>query len=236
MENSDFTIQNNDAEAEISLFELCRSVFKKIWLLLLVAAVASGLTFFVVTITEEDLYDSSYKSYLYADKTLFSSADAHSIIQMYDYIATNENILQRVIDDSGIDLSISQVEKMLSFKLDDKNTIVTVTVSAEDPAAVSSIAESLNKVVSAEIKAKVKGIQVETLVSPSQPMLNSSVNQPFTSAVMIGLLFFILTAVIVIIVEIAEDKVKGAAQLEERCGFVVLGTVPECGKHSVRRL
>lgn len=236
MENSDFTIQNNDAEADISLFELCRSVFKKIWLLLLVAAVAGGLTFFVVTITEEDLYDSSYKSYLYDDKLPFSSADAHSIIQMYDYIATNENILQRVIDDSGIDLSISQVEKMLNFKLDDKNTIVTVTVSAEDPAAVSAIAESLNKVVSAEIRAKVKGIQVETLVSPSQPVLNSSANQPFTSAAMIGLLFFILTAVIVIIVEIAEDKVKGAGQLEERCGFVVLGTVPECGKHSVRRL
>lgn len=237
MDSSDLTMQRKEPETEISIYELCKSILKKIWILLLVAAFAAGITYFAGSSGDEEVfYVSSYKSYLYAEKAPFESADARSIIRIYDYIATNENILDRVIEDSKLDLDGSEIKNMVSFEVDNSSTIITVKVKGEDPSVVYSLTESLNKVVSDELKDQIKNLRVETLVPPSQPALHSNSSSSLKISVMIGILFFILTAIVIIIAEIILDKVKSCSQLEDRTGIVVLGKVPDCRKISGRRV
>ena len=230
--DSDFT-ENNTAQ-EISIFELCKSVLKKLWLLVLVAVFSFCGTFFVSRNTDESFYLSSYMSYFYCEKELFTSSSLDNIIQVYSYIATNEDILNRVIEDAQVDLSVDEVRDMISFDIDSKNPLITVTVKGKDSGTVYSLAESLNKTVSDEITGKIKELKVDNLISPTLPEFHFISSSSIRSAINAAALSFIITIFVIIVMELYQDKVKNPLLLERRFGFVVLGNVPDYGKHSYR--
>ncbi len=247
MNNYEPVNRNNDIDVEINFLELCKSLLKRLWILLLAAAVAGSFAFFAVKSTESNSYISNYKNYFYTNDNLIevnagnivstpSTMDVPSLMQIYYYVATDSNILQRVNEKAELNLSAEEIKSMLSIDIDDKNTIVSVTVCGETPEEVYSVAETLNELAGAELMEKIEGCQIETIVSPSEPEIQVSGRAPVKYAVLAALLAFIITAVVIAVVEIAEDKVKNPVQLEERSGILVLGCIPDGKKLSCRKV
>lgn len=232
MDNSEFRIENKDAEVEISLWTLCKSVFKRLWILILVAAIAGSFAFFSAKSSVSSSYSSSYTNYFYVENNRTSSTDVRSIMQVYYYVATNDDILERVSNEINVGLSVEELKSMINVDLDEKNTIVTVSVKGPVPEVVYAVADKLNTIAANEITSKIEQSHIETLVVPSEPVLQTSGENPVKAAVMAGIFGFILTAALIVIIEIVQDKVKNPAQLEDRIGIVVFGSVPESKKLS----
>lgn len=227
MDNSKLILESKEVETEISLLYLCKAVLRKTWLLLLVAAVTGTFTFFITKGNEKLSYVSSYKNYFYTTRNVSSSMEPRSIMQIYFYVATDDSILQRVTEESKIDLTIDEVKSMVKIDLDINNAISTVSITGEDPDIVYAISENLNNVVRTEIMRKIENCKIETLVSPSKPEIQSSRNTPLKYAVLVAFMFSVLTSLVIIVAEIVEDKVKNVSQLEEKFGIIVLGCIPD---------
>ncbi len=234
-------IINSSADVEISLSGLFRSVFKKLWIVLIAAVLVGAFVFFTTRGDESQAYTTSYKNYFYTESPLIEAKDgslvsapcsmsANAIMQLYNYIATNDDILQQIIENSSLDLTADEIKSMISVDLDSSASIVTVTIIGNTSEEAYTVAELLNKFVSEEITAKIECSRIETLVEPSTPVLQVINKNTIKSAVMASLLTIIISIVIIVIIEFAEDKVKTPQQLEERFGIVVLGCIPETKK------
>lgn len=245
MDKSEKILNSKFVQSEISIIELCKSVFKKIWLLILAAAIAGGLTLVCSKDSVTQTYISSYKNFFYTENNVLeakdgslvstqASSDVRSLMQIYKYVATNDSILQRVIQDANVDLSADDIISMLSIQVDEKDTIATVSIQGENPDTVYAVAVSLNNIVGDEIMNKIENCKIETLVPPSSPDTIISGKSPVSSAVIVAALVFFLTAVVIVIAEIILDKVKMPRQLEERTGIIVLSSIPK-GKNYASR-
>lgn len=246
MENSEKLTETRDTGVEIMFAELCKSFLKKLWIVILAAAVAASFAFISAKSSTSSAYISSFKNYFYTEPQLVeakngslvtapNSVDANGLVKLYNYIATNDVILDRVAEAAGVELKADEIKRMISLVKESDSTIVTVTVKGNDPETVTAIADALNEITTNEVTEKIRNSRVQTLVSPAAAELHVSGKNAVKSAVLLGGLVFVLSSIVVILVEISMDKIKNPAQLERRFGIVVLGSVPESKQLSKRR-
>ena len=107
--------------------------------------------------------------------------------------------------------------------------IVSITVRNGDPNQASRIANTLREVAAAKIIAVTKVSDVTTLEEAEVPKSPSSPN--IRRNVVLG--FFagaIVMTLIVLFVEVIDDRVKSPEDIEEVMGLSLLGVVPEMSK------
>lgn len=246
MDNTEFKIKKEEAESEISIFEICKSVLKKLWILLIVAALTASFAFVSAKGTVSHSYSSSFKNYFYTETQLVeakdgslvtvpNSVDAWGLVKLYNFIVVNDAILQKVADDVNLDLTPGDIRSMLSVERDSENTVVNVVVKGSDPDTVYAISQSLNKISTNEVIDKIRNSRVQALTAPTEPFVTTSGKNAVKSAVLSGAAVFFLGLIIISIYEIVMDKIKNPAQLERRFGIAVLGSVPESKQLSKRR-
>ena len=235
-------IKNED----VSFYELFKSVLSKSWILLIVAVVVGSFAFFSAKSNQSHSYATSFKNYFYTEQDLTetkngdlvsasASIDIKSLLHLYKYVATNDSILQSVIDTTNINSTVADLKSMLSISYDEKETFVNVTVSGSDPDIVYAVAESLNEITKQELMGKINNCKIETLVEPSAPAIEYHGKNPVKAAVLSALLSIFITAAAIIIIDTVQDKVKSPTQLEERSGIITMGTIPNEKKFSGRK-
>ena len=107
--------------------------------------------------------------------------------------------------------------------------IVSITVTHADPAEASRIANTLREVAAEKIIAVTKVSDVTTLEEAETPKTPSSPN--IRRNTIIGVLAGgVLMVIVVVIVEILDDRVKKPEDIEETLGMTLLGVVPDMNK------
>lgn len=220
---------------------LLKAVWKKAWLVALVAvlcAVASLLgTVFLIT----PKYQSSAMFYVNNSSISMgeasidiSSADisaSKSLVETYIVILESRTCLNDIIDYAELDYSVSELKKMIDATSVNSTEVFEVVVTSTDPAEAEAIANAIAYILPNRIADIVEGTSakvVDYAIKSSQPASPNRIQ----NTVIGFLLGAVLTVVLIVLNEIFDSTIRTEDDITQSCEHPILATVPDMAAHS----
>lgn len=218
---------------ELDLREVFRAVYKKAWLVILCALLAGALMFTYTFCFVTPLYQASVTIYVNNggdnDTGSISSTDlavALRLVTTYVNILKSDTVLEKVIEDAGVEYTAEDVRKMVTAEPVEETEMFKVMVTAPDPHEAAKIANSVAAVAPTEIAAIIDGSAAKIIDYAKVPTERYSPS--YTMNTLIGLFVGALLAVIVLVLcEILDTHVKGKDDLAKICPIPVIGLIPD---------
>ncbi|MBS4204795.1 YveK family protein [Lederbergia citrea] len=219
-------------EETISLRELMQTLRKRMSLIVLItlaAVVISGaVSFFVLT----PIYQSSTQllvNQAKSDQPIYNPAEIQTNLQLintYNVIMKSPAILDKVIDDLDLDLTVGQLNGKITVQSEKDSQVVNVTVQDPNPHKAAEIANQISQVFQTEISnimnvdnvsilAKAEVGENASPVKP-QPLLNIAI------ALVVGLMAGVGLA---FLLEYLDNTIKTEQDVERILELPVLGSI-----------
>ena len=196
------------------------------------AVLALGYSLFIA----KPSYQSTTRIYVVnrqqAENSALTNQDLQAgsyLVKDYKEIILSQDVLSTVISELSLSGTTADLSSAISVSVPTDTRIVSITVRNGDPNQASRIANTLREVAAAKIIAVTKVSDVTTLEEAEVPKSPSSPN--IRRNVVLG--FFagaIVMTLIVLFVEVIDDRVKSPEDIEEVMGLSLLGVVPEMSK------
>lgn len=217
-------------EIEIDLFDLFYYLKKKLWLIAIttVLCALAGALFTIFFIDTE--YTASTRIYvLNRSSEALSSSDysvANYLVSDYTVLITGENVTNEVIQQLGLEMESSDLERMISVSAIDSTRVLQIEVVDTDPQRASNIANCVREIASRQIKEIMDVDAVNLVYEASVPQEKSGPNLAKNSA-LCGIAAFMIVLMILVIVYVADDSIRTEEDVERYLGLSVLGVIPE---------
>ncbi|MCM3111990.1 YveK family protein [Lederbergia lenta] len=229
-------------EETISLKELMQTLRKRMNLVVLItlaAVVISGaVSFFVLT----PIYQSSTQLLVNQEKSdqpVYNPAEIQTNLQLintYNVIMKSPAILDKVIDDLGLDMSVGQLNGKITVQSEKDSQVVNVTVQDSSPNQAAEIANKVAEVFQAEIGnimnvnnvsvlAKAEVGENASPVKP-QPVLNIAIAFVVGAMAGVGVAFLL---------EYLDNTIKTEQDIEKLLELPVLGAIATFEDQEIRR-
>lgn len=221
---------------EINLQEVFYALLRKIWLIVLCAAVMGG-SFYVFTWKFiKPRYQASVTIYVNNSNTsteelinTITSADlstSQKLVTTYVTILKSDTVLDKVAQEIGGNLSAGQIRGMITAAAVDKTEVFEVKISNTDPVLAAKIANTVAAVAPSEISNIVEGSSTKIIDYAKVP------GSPYTpnrkSNTMIGAALGGILAVIFIVLQVILDvRIKSEEDLALISSAPVLGMIPD---------
>lgn len=221
---------------EIDVLSLIKTVWKRKFIILLTALVATVLALGYSLFIAKPSYQSTTRIYVVnrqqTDNNTLTNQDLQAgsyLVKDYKEIILSQDVLSTVISELKLPGTTAELSKSVSVSVPTDTRIVSITVKNSDPNQASRIANTLREVAAEKIIAVTKVSDVTTLEeaevpkSPSSPNIRRNVMLSFFAGV-------IVMVIIVVFVEVLDDRVKKPEDIEEVMGLSLLGVVPDMRK------
>ena len=231
-ENTPF---RNTGERGIEIFRLLRVLWKWKILILAIALLAGIIGHLYSETFITPVYRSSFTAYINnrmvnpEGSQNISSSDlttSKSLAFVYQDIITSRSVLNDAAAACGLNYSYASLSDMVSTSISNNTAMITVSVSAEDPAIATQLAAAIASTAPGHVARVVDGSSMRILDDPVQPTVPYSPNV-MRNASMCALTALAISAVAVILLDMAIDKVYSVKEMEERYGIVVVGFIPD---------
>lgn len=212
---------------------LIKALWHKAWLILFAALLFGSAAYMGTKLLVTPTYQTSFTAYVNntvdQNSTMVSSADitaSRYLVTTYSTILVSRPILEEAAEEAGIDYSYSQLASMVTTSTVENTEIIKVSVVMENPRQAQAFASALADLSPVYIAKIVEGSSMQIIAEPKLP---ESVYSPdFIKNMALGfMLGAFLTAAIIIVLELNDDRIKSAEELERRFGIVVMGTIPD---------
>ena len=207
-------------EIEIDLKRLMYVLWRRLWLLLLVAAVGAGIAFSYAKFFVAPSYSASVTLYVnnnYVDSPGFTSSQltaAQDLAKTYMVIMESRNVLQTVAEQTKLGYSPNQLKSMVSASAVNETEIFEVRVTGANYKHVAQIANAIADVLPEKITAVVEGSSVRVVdraVENPNP-----VGPNYRSYMMLGAAAgFGLCLVVLLIVELMDTTIYSEEYLSQ---------------------
>lgn len=219
----------------IDVLHIAKSVWRRIWLVLLVAIIAGGFGFSVSAFLIKPTYSSTIM--LYVNNSSFSLGNtsfsissseitaAQSLVKTYGEILDNRTTLERVIDKADVDYTAEKLSDRIKSGSSNNTEIMYVTVTTNDPYESANIANCIAEVLPVRIAEIVDGASMEVVDSavPNLKKVAPSVTQ-YTA---IGLALGALIAVVILVVAaMLDDRIHDEDYIIETYEYPILAKIP----------
>ena len=150
-------------------------------------------------------------------------------VKDYREIILSQNVLSQAIEELKLDLTPAELSKKISVSVPTDTRILSITAKDGDPKEAARIANGLRNVAAEKIIAVTKVSDVTTLDEAEVPQSPSSPN--IRRNVLLGFIVGAgLMVVLLVVVEVLDDRVKRPEDIEELMGLTLLGIVPDIKK------
>lgn len=230
-------MKNQDNQTvEIDVLSLVKTLWRRKFLIVVtafvIAIIALGYSTFIIKPT----YTSSTRIYVVnrqpGDNSTLTNQDLQAgsyLVKDYKEIILSQDVLAKVIDDLKLNMQPSALAKKITVTVPTDTRIVSIAVSDGDAKEAARIANSLRQVAAEKIIAVTKVADVTTLEEAEIPNAPSSPN--IRRNTLIGFLAGgVLISVVILVVEVLDDRVKKPEDVEEALGITLLGVVPNMNK------
>lgn len=221
------------AKREFNPVFMMRAVLKKLWIIILAAAVAGGLTYAGTKLFIKPVYHSSFTAYINNKKDSSgagrSSSDvkaSQALVHTYSEIMTSRYVLRAAAETLDIPYSYGKMKSMVSTSINDETGIITVNVDTPSPELSLNLAQEVEKTSLAYTKNIVDGSTMQII---DHPVLPSGIYKPdYIKLAVLGAVAGALLAVILICIkQFFNDKVFSENELSERYNIPVVGVIPD---------
>lgn len=221
---------------EIDVLQLVKVLWKRKWIIVLAALVAGVVSFAYSSFVIKPQYTSTTRIYVVnrnqADKPGLSNQDLQAgayLVKDYREIILSQDVLEKVVTDQKLTIDAKTLGKKVSVNVPTDTLIVSISVRDVNPEEASRIANALREVAAQKIISITRVSDVTTLdearpaTSPSSPNIRR--NTMMSVIVVTGLVILV-----VLLVELLDDRVKRPEDIEEVMQLSLLGVVPNLEK------
>ena len=221
---------------EIDVFQLVKVLWKRKFLIVLTAIIAGLAAFAYSSFVIKPQYTSTTRIYVVnrnqADKPGLTNQDLQAgayLVKDYREIILSQDVLDKVVKDQSLTIDARTLGKKISVTVPAETRIVTISVRDGNPEEASRIANALREVAAQKIISVTRVSDVTTLeearpaTSPSSP----NIRRNTMMATIAGVGF---VTIIVLLVELLDDRVKRPEDIEEVMHLSLLGVIPNLEK------
>ena len=221
---------------EIDVFQLVKVLWKRKFLIVLAALVAGLAAFAYSSFMIKPQYASTTRIYVVnrnqADKPGLTNQDLQAgayLVKDYREIILSQDVLEKVVADQKLTMDAKTLGKKVSVTVPADTRIVSISVRDGNPEEASRIANALREVAAQKIISVTRVSDVTTLeearpaTSPSSP----NIRRNTMIATIAGVGF---VTIIVLLVELLDDRVKRPEDIEEVMHISLLGVIPNLEK------
>ena len=224
--------RNHSFEVKVSLADLLRILIERLWLILLAALVVGGSMYLYSSYKYRPSYSSTSRIYvLRPDNNETPQSYAQSLaaalttVNDCKLIVKTDTTMQRVIDETGLDMKSSSLLSRVSLSSSDESRIILITAKASDPETAKLIADTV----------AIKGVErIEQVMGYPQASImeygrvpSSPSNSVFSSKIVIlSFIAGMLVYLIFLIKFLSNDKISNPEQVHDFLGLSVLGMIP----------
>lgn len=233
--------EEKNQEMGIDFKRVFGAVWKRCWLVVLVAvlmAIATFLsTFFLIT----PKYESS--AMFYVNNNSLSIGDASlnvstgdisaskALVESYIVILMTRSSLNDIIDYAGVDLTYEDLQDMINASSVNSTEIFRVTVTSTDPEEAEKVASAIAYILPKRISTIIEGTSakiVDTAVVPTEPSSPSYLNNTIIGF----LLGFALSVTVIALREIFDITIRVEEDITDNCTYPILAAVPDMMAHT----
>ncbi|RHN26988.1 Wzz/FepE/Etk N-terminal domain-containing protein [Streptococcus parasanguinis] len=227
--------QENQA-VEIDVFAMLKTLWKRKFSIVLVALVFAIAAFGYSAFLAKKEYQSTSRIYVVSrqnqDNNALTNSDLQAgsyLVKDYREIILSQNVLSQAIEELKLDLTPAELSKKISVSVPTDTRILSITAKDGDPKEAARIANGLRNVAAEKIISVTKVSDVTTLDEAEVPQSPSSPN--IRRNVLLGFIAGAgLMVVLMVVVEVLDDRVKRPEDIEELMGLTLLGIVPDMKK------
>lgn len=230
--------QNNtqqQEEREIDILRLLQILWKRAWVIGIVTLVFCVVTYLYSALFITPTYRSDFTAYVDNRMTTAESngstttSDLNASIYLtylYENIILSRSVLNDAAAECNLDYSYKELKSMVSTSVADDAALITVSVTATDPLVAMQLATAIADVAPDHVARMKDGSSMRILDAPILPEQKYAPSN--TKNAMLGAVVgFVLSVIVVLIVDLANDIVRGAEELEHRYNVIVIGTIPD---------
>ena len=227
--------QENQA-VEIDVFATLKVLWKRKFSIILVALVFAIAAFGYSAFLAKKEYQSTSRIYVVSrqnqDNNALTNSDLQAgsyLVKDYREIILSQNVLSQAIEELKLNMTPAELSKKINVSVPTDTRILSITAKDGDPKEAARIANGLRNVAAEKITSVTKVSDVTTLdeaevpQSPSSPNIKRNVLLGFVAGA--GLM-----VVLLVVVEVLDDRVKKPEDVEELMGLPLLGVVPDIKK------
>ena len=227
--------QENQA-VEIDVFAMLKTLWKRKFSIVLVALVFAIAAFGYSAFLAKKEYQSTSRIYVVSrqnqDNNALTNSDLQAgsyLVKDYREIILSQNVLSQAIEELKLDMTPAELSKKISVSVPTDTRILSITAKDGNPKEAARIANGLRNVAAEKIIAVTKVSDVTTLDEAEVPQSPSSPN--IRRNVLLGFIAGAgLMVVLMVVVEVLDDRVKRPEDIEELMGLTLLGVVPDMKK------
>ena len=221
---------------EIDVFQLLKILWKRKFLIALVAIVTGVVAFAYSSFIVKPEYTSTTRIYVVnrnqGDKSGLTNQDLQAgsyLVKDYREIILSQDVLEKVATDLKLDLPSKGLASKIKVTVPADTRIVSISVTDGAPEEASRIANSLREVAAQKIISVTRVSDVTTLeearpaTSPSSPNIRRNTMIGFLA----GAVVMIVT---VLLIELLDTRVKRPEDVEDVMQIALLGVVPNLDK------
>lgn len=227
-------IENAEDEVTIDLRVLAAALRKHAAIILLVGLICGVLAFCGTHMFITPQYQSTFTAYVnnrsYQDSssaTLSSSdlAASQALVKTYSAVITSRSVLESAASKAGASYDYAELKDMVSTDAVDSTEIIEVSVVMPDAKMAAAVAQAISEIAGDYITQIVEGSSMQIV---DQPVVPEAIYSPnYMKNALIGVLLgLFLSAGIVVVKELLDDRIKDVNALEDRCGITVIGSIP----------
>ena len=221
---------------EIDVFQLFRTLWKRKLVILLVAIITSSVAFAYSTFVIKPEFTSTTRIYVVnrnqGEKSGLTNQDLQAgsyLVKDYREIILSQDVLEKVVSDLKLDLTPKGLANKIKVTVPVDTRIVSISVSDYKPDEASRIANALREVAAQKIITVTRVSDVTTLeearpaIAPSSPNIRR--NTVMGAGLGAGLVI-----VVVLLIELFDNRVKRPEDIEEVMEISLLGVIPKLDK------
>ena len=214
----------------VDLLKLAKILLKRIWVIILATLVCAGVAYGYTQMFVQKRY-TSYTT-LYVVNTVdyastVSASDlvaAQSLAEAYTKILTSNTTLSNVSNAIGNAYSMNQLKSMVSASKVEDTEILRISVVCPSRSDAKTIANLVAKEGEKEIVRIVKTGSVNVVDTACNAYLSYPNKNKNT---FMGAFFgFVVSCAVILIVELADKRIKSSEQLKEISGINIIGMIP----------
>ena len=230
-------MNNKENQAvEIDVFAMLKTLWKRKFSIVLVALVFAIAAFGYSAFLAKKEYQSTSRIYVVSrqnqDNNALTNSDLQAgsyLVKDYREIILSQNVLSQAIEELKLDMTPAELSKKISVSVPTDTRILSITAKDGNPKEAARIANGLRNVAAEKIIAVTKVSDVTTLDEAEVPQSPSSPN--IRRNVLLGFIAGAgLMVVLMVVVEVLDDRVKRPEDIEELMGLTLLGVVPDIKK------
>lgn len=223
-------------EIAIDIVQLFKILWKKKNAIILTAIVAAVLAFGVSSFVLTPEYSSTTRIYVVnrnqSENVGLTNQDLQAgtyLVKDYKEIILSQDVLEKVISNLKLEQSGKGLRKKIQVTVPVDTRIVSIVVKDDQPEEASRIANALREVAAEKI-IKVTRVSDVTTLEEARPALTPSSPNIRRNTLLAFLAGGAMMVILVLLLELFDDRVKRPEDVEEVMQVALLGIVPDLNK------